>query len=140
MTASNWTSGPTGYPVRTSTPADLHDAQRRRDGRLPLDFDRVDEHAQEKFRDAHVSGRGPRLESWHGDHTDLVHVIWDHSTLKGSDADNLASAIRASVYDDARRAHDQVNILVRLEALITDGADPAAAITTLKTDLIGDPS
>lgn len=122
---------------KPSSPEALYRAQCRRDGRAPHHFCDLLPQTQEKYRDAATSGRTPRLENWHGDHTDLVHVIWGHD-IKGEAAVALAADIRSSVYADARRAHDQLGILKRLEALIAGGADPDDAIETLKNDLIGE--
>lgn len=124
--------------MRRYTAEDLYRAQCRRDGRDPIGFDRLPEYVQEKYRDRVTSCHTTVLESWEGDHTDLVHVLWAHSTLKGSDADQLATAIRGSAYADARRAHDQLAILARLETLLAAGTAADEAIATLKTDLIGE--
>lgn len=124
--------------MRRYTAEDLYRAQCRRDGRDPIGFDRLPEYVQEKYRDRVTSCHTTVLESWEGDHTDLVHVLWEHSSLKGSAADQLATAIRGSAYADARRAHDQLAILARLETLLAAGTAVDEAIATLKTDLIGE--
>lgn len=114
----------------------LYRAQCARDGFTPQRFESLRPRTRAKFERAAVSCRGPRLEPWHGDHTDLVHVLWGHG-VKGQAADDLATSIRSSVYDDARRAHDQIAALDRLADLIASGTGAEAAITTLKNTLIG---
>lgn len=139
-TSSNQTGYDTGYRP-PATAEDLHRAQSIRDGRRPARFDRLAEDDPEKvkYRDLAVSGRGVRLEGWHGDHRDLVGVLWGHG-LQGEAADRLASDIMRSGYADARRAHEQVEALDRLTAIIANGATPTEAIAILKHLLIhGEP-
>lgn len=120
----------------SATAEEIYRAQCARDDRTPQRFESLHPNEQAKYLDAAVSCRGAKLEAWHGDHTDLVHVLWGHK-IHGTDADELATAIRSSVYDDARRAHDQIAILNRLSVLIASGVDPDTAITTVKNTLIG---
>lgn len=117
--------------MRRYTAEDLYRAQCRRDGRDPIGFDRLPEYVQEKYRDRVTSCHTTVLESWEGDHTDLVHVLWDHG-IKGEDADRLASSIMRSGYADARRAHEQIEMLDRVEAVIANGATAAEAIAILR--------
>lgn len=118
--------------MKRHTAEDLHRAQCARDGLEPRPLAGEYERIQYKFQDAAVSGRGVALEPWH---TDLVHVLWDHG-IKGQSADDLASAIRSSVYDDARRAHDQIAILDRVMARIENGEDPVEAMDAVRRILV----
>jgi hypothetical protein len=119
----------TGAPRPTAE--DLHRAQCIRDGIRPARWKHLGEAEQAKYRDQAVSGRSVTLMGWHGDHRDLVSVLWDHG-IQGQDADRLASAIMRSGYADARRAHEQIEMLDRVEAVVANGATYPEAIAILR--------
>lgn len=121
--------------MKRHTAEDLHRAQIARDGLEPRPLAGEHERIQYKFQDAAVSGRGVALEPWHGDHTDLVHALWDCG-IKGTDADEAANRFRRSTYDDARRAHDQVAVLDRVMARIENGEDPVEAMDAVRRILV----
>ena len=118
-----------------ATAEGLHRAQCIRDGIRPTRWRHLGEAEQAKYRDQAVSGRSVTLMDWHGDHRDLVGVLWDHD-LQGQAADRLASDILRSGYADARRAHDQVRALDRVEAIVANGATYPEAIAMLRHLLI----
>lgn len=127
---SGYATGDTSARTRP-TAEDLHRAQCIRDGRRPARWQHLGEDEQAKYRDQAVSGRSVTLMGWHGDHRDLVGVLWDHG-IQGQDADRLASAIMRSGYADARRAHEQIEMLDRVEAVVANGATYPEAIAILR--------
>ena len=58
---------------------------------------------------------------WHGDHTDLVHVLWGQTVnganIAGDDADQIASAIMNSQWKAAAEHHAGVAHRERLAAI-----------------------
>ncbi len=66
------------------------------------------------------------LETWHGDHTDLVHVLWrlHHAGLTlADDYDEIARRIRTSTYHQATTQHAANRALETLASTLDEAAE-----------------